>query len=205
MWKFKFPYIDANSKPYVTCVFVCTFKADNSEYKQTGELILSVRQASILAMDTFTRLTKLAFEKDNKILFTPFLIFSIIRLTSQSYEIQPIPDKAGIFYQDLGIAKISVDNFALLSFTNISIFHQQLLTCRNIYTKSETPCNQLRRNNTLMYNTHSSVFSCEQRIESLKFRISQLDEKFETICHLTGHKYKYKIQKRNLRRRFLCP
>lgn len=37
VWKFKFPYVDDNKKLYVACVFVCTFKSDNAENKQTSE------------------------------------------------------------------------------------------------------------------------------------------------------------------------
>lgn len=75
VWKFKFAYRDEDGKPYVACAFICTFKADNSEYKQTGEarkMILSVKQASLLALDTFCRLSDLAYTHDQtQLLLTP--------------------------------------------------------------------------------------------------------------------------------------
>ena len=59
MWKLKCPYVH-NGKPVVKVVFVATYKADNAAHKATSEpnkMVVTVKQASLLSMDTFNRIS----------------------------------------------------------------------------------------------------------------------------------------------------
>ena len=105
--------------------------------------------------------------------------------TSLPYEILPVHNQAGIFYNNIGEAKISYDDFTLLSFTNLSIYYEKLELIKTTYTKSLNLCKHPNENFTR--STRPYRFACNQRIQMLKSQISRLDEKFETISHLTSH------------------
>lgn len=119
----------------------------------------------------------------------PYLIFNLIILPflivcQQPYKINKI-NKAGIFFHQLGEAKISPESFTLLSFTNISIYEDTLNLIKRIYPTSVTLCYhpQPRFNNT----SKDQIFRCEKALQNIQNRINSLDEKFNSITHLTGH------------------
>ncbi|CAH0562772.1 unnamed protein product [Brassicogethes aeneus] len=95
-WRFKFPYtIDGlTDKTKISkVVFVATYKSEKTEVQDSTEankLILTVKQASLLAMDTFDRLAVLALGTSvPKTLFTTLsgAIFSKNDLCSMSKEL----------------------------------------------------------------------------------------------------------------------
>lgn len=118
------------------------------------------------------------------ILIIKFFTFSLCS-TSLPYEILPVHNQAGIFYNHIGDARISYDDFTLLSFTNLSIYYEKLELIKTTYSKSLNLCNHPNQNFTR--STRPYRFACNQRIQLLKSEISRLDEKFETISHLTSH------------------
>lgn len=101
------------------------------------------------------------------------------------YEVTPVDTHAGIFYQNLGTTKISHDYFTLLSFTNLSIYQEQLELIKTTYSRSINLCRHPNENLTQITRPHR--FACNEHIETLKYQITRLDEKFETISHLTSH------------------
>lgn len=95
-WRFKFPYTKdgTTDKTKISkVVFVATYKSEKTEVQESTEinkLILTVKQASLLAMDTFDKLALLALGTTiPKTLFTPLsgAIFSKNDLCSMSREL----------------------------------------------------------------------------------------------------------------------
>ncbi|CAH0563010.1 unnamed protein product [Brassicogethes aeneus] len=95
-WRFKFPFTKdglTDRSKISKVVFVATYKSEKTDVKDTTEknkLILTVKQASLLAMDTFDKLAVIAYNMSiPKSLFTPLAgaIFSKNDLWSMSKEL----------------------------------------------------------------------------------------------------------------------
>lgn len=75
LWKFNFMYADGNGKLDVRDAFVSTFKEDSNSYKPEADgskIILTVKHASLLAIDTLNRLNKISLNMNNPVpLLTP--------------------------------------------------------------------------------------------------------------------------------------
>lgn len=112
-------------------------------------------------------------------------IFTYCHTSSLPYKLLPIDTHAGIFYNNLGTTKISHDHFTLLSFTNLSIYQEKLELIKTTYSRSINLCRHPNENFTRLTRPYS--FACNEHIESLKYQLIRLDEKYETISHLTSH------------------
>lgn len=97
------------------------------------------------------------------------------------YHLNPINSKTGIFFHHIGQAKISHDYFTLLSYTNISIYETKLKLIHNIYQKSMPLCNGKNLSSS------QNQFLCRERIELFQNLLNTLNEKFDSLSHLTGH------------------
>lgn len=112
-------------------------------------------------------------------------VFTFCHTSLLPYEILPIDTQAGIFYNNIGTTKISHDYFTLLSFTNISLYQDKLELIKNVYSRSINLCRHPNENFTRL--TRPYRFACNEHVESLRYALARLDEKFETISHLTSH------------------
>lgn len=112
------------------------------------------------------------------------------------FNITPIFDRSGIFFNRLGQARISEDQFTLLSFINISIYEEKLNLVNKIYQISLPLCQGFRQN--INKTNKQFEFTCSETLELIKNDLKVLDEKFDSICHLTGHNNINPRQKRGL-------
>lgn len=99
-----------------------------------------------------------------------------------------------LFYQDLGIARISNNAYTLLTFKNNSIYEEHLHLVISIYDRSTQLCSHSRYTNV----SYSKIYRCGTQIHVISEQIEMLNEKFEAICHLTGHQTSEKRSKRGL-------
>lgn len=113
-----------------------------------------------------------------------------IHTSEVPYSIRSLNSSSGIFYNNLGLAKISTDYHTLLSFTNISFLHIKLSFIKTMYSKSKDLCDHATQSVA-----HS--FHCTESLKSADNQIIRLEEKLETISHLTGHNFESR-QKRGL-------
>ncbi|KAL3276567.1 hypothetical protein HHI36_011941 [Cryptolaemus montrouzieri] len=102
------------------------------------------------------------------------------------YSIDYIQKSAGLFYNSQGMAKFSSDWFTLLSFTNISVHERTLDLLKRMCMKSANICSISSGKNIT---NPSTAFNCKRSVERLNIRLTQLQEKFESISHLTGHNF----------------
>lgn len=98
VWKFKFLYKSATNEPLVKVAFVSTFKA-TQPVKQTTEvnkMILTIKQAGLLAMDTFNKLACLILVPNGIYLLTPLAgaIFSRKDIAELATELKKGPEEA---------------------------------------------------------------------------------------------------------------
>lgn len=105
-----------------------------------------------------------------------------INSESLPYSTNPIRDGAGLFYNEIGKAKIATDHFTLLSFNDISLYEKNLNLVNDIFIKTTNYCLHPSRNGAA-----DSAILCDNRLQILQGRINRLQEKFESINHLTGH------------------
>lgn len=67
VWKLRFRYRKEN-KMVIKTAFVSSFKKESRQFEQTVQednIILTIKEAGLLAMHTFTKLTELAYISDN--------------------------------------------------------------------------------------------------------------------------------------------
>lgn len=129
------------------------------------------------------------------------LLLALLYLVSGCYatipfNLTPISSKAGLYYHQIGVAKLSNDKFTLLTYTNISNLNLQLGFVKQFFDKSLTLCKhpQPKANQTFK----RYVFTCKEDLELINVQLNQLDYKFESICHLTGHNLKDLRNKRGI-------
>lgn len=103
----------------------------------------------------------------------------------EPYKIQPLNITSGIFYHQIGTARITHDQFTLLAFTNISIYEDKLKITSKMYQLSIPLCKNFKIKNNKTIN--SLEFTCKETVELLDNNLRKLNEKFDSICHLTGH------------------
>lgn len=121
-------------------------------------------------------------KQDSFITLFLFLIpYPPLLFAEQLYHTESIEVKAGIFFHHIGTAKISHDSFTLLSYTNISIYEEKLNLIHNTYQKSEQICKM--KQDTFSH----EEFLCRERLEWLHNQINTLNEKFDSLSHLTSH------------------
>lgn len=125
----------------------------------------------------------------------PYLLFLIIPLThvhtnDLPYSIQPLDNQAGLFYHDLGFAKISHDYYTLLSYTNISFYHHTLDSIKRLFDTSLVMCSKV-----------SDALACKDTMKLCKSQILMIESKFDTIAHLVGRKSTISTDQHNRKRR----
>lgn len=115
------------------------------------------------------------------------LILKFAQTEAIPYTVTPLEDKAGIYYYNLGHAKISNDKFTLLSYLNITFYHIKLNSLKRIHEQSISLCSKM-----------SEAISCKNSLKLSQVSIPHLESKFDTIFHLVGHKF---IDSNNVRKR----
>jgi hypothetical protein len=114
-------------------------------------------------------------------LLVHLLVLSGTILANELFTIKPLDATSGIFYNNLGYAKISTDYHTLLSFTNISSLQSKFKSLIAIYVQSSNIC---------MHSTNGSYsFHCNESLKLTKIQIPKVQEKLDAISHLTGHNY----------------
>lgn len=130
------------------------------------------------------------------------LLYSFSALANkQPYNAETIDSKSGIFFHHIGQAKISHDYFTLLSFTNISVLEQKLKLIHKTYHQSEPLCQMQNKLKYPNLTTSHEDFICKERLELFQGQINTLNEKFDSLAHLTSHEISdltYKRFKRGL-------
>ncbi|XP_029054113.2 uncharacterized protein LOC114881473 [Osmia bicornis bicornis] len=116
-----------------------------------------------------------------EIMILILLIPSLISATS--YSNTPLSDSSGIFYQKLGIAKISNTELHLVTHINITYLSQLKALLENYLTRSQKLCN-LMLNRT--ENSNSEHFRCEQTLQSVRSELKNIENKGEILNALTG-------------------
>lgn len=112
------------------------------------------------------------------------ILLTFSNAEQQPYSTFPIHNGAGIFYNEIGKAKITSDYFTLLSFTNITLYEHSLNFIQRMFTKTNGYCLHPVKD------VPTSFFLCRNRLEILQNRINNLEEKFDSIRHMTGHNIK---------------
>lgn len=112
-------------------------------------------------------------------------------ITITPYTITPIPSNAGIFYQNLGNVKIYSSYLSLLSFTNLTLYNEKFLLVKNMHLKSIELCQRCE-------NINGQRIICKKSLQFLEFQIRQINQKIETIAHLTDHTTQTSRKKRGL-------
>lgn len=108
-----------------------------------------------------------------------FVIFIVLFCPASSltpFTITPLINTAGIYFHNLGIAKISNDHFTLLSYLNISFFHHKLNIMKSNRDQIIIMCSKIM-----------DTQYCKHSLNIAQLYIPQLDSRFDTIAHLVGH------------------
>lgn len=108
-------------------------------------------------------------------------------LNQEAYTLKPLENTAGIFYHNLGYAKIHTDYFSLLSYTNISLINKRTVFVKSTYDNTLMLCSKL-----------PGTGFCQEPLKLIKIQIPQLETKFETIINLVGHREGNKRKRRGL-------
>lgn len=117
------------------------------------------------------------FSKKNILsLLISFAIFHAC-LSSELYNIEPIRQSSGIFYHNLGLAKLSSGYFTLLSYTNVTFYYHKLQFIKSFYDQSLSMCTK-----------SISPKPWQEQLKFLTLQIPQLETKFSTVSNLVGHK-----------------
>lgn len=104
------------------------------------------------------------------LLFTPYI------LATELYTTSPLNDSSGIFYHDWGYAKISTDQFSLISFKNVSFMTRRLEMIKSTTTNTVVLCSNV-----------PEIKHCQNPLNLISSQIPILQSKFETMTHLVGH------------------
>lgn len=114
------------------------------------------------------------------LLYLSPLLFTLLfapATASEPFQNKQINNTAGIFYHNLGYAKINTDYFTLLSYTNITFMHSKLKFIKVGYENTLILCSK----------APDTSPSCHESLKLLRIQIPQIESKFETITHLVGH------------------
>lgn len=122
------------------------------------------------------------------------LTFHMSLANPPKYKITYLNNHAGLYYNHIGDAKISNSRFTLLTHFNISIIEQKFEQIRRYFKNSEEMCTHKGTS----YDYNHVVFYCQNSMELIHSHIKKLDEKLETINHLTGHNLPLARSKRGL-------
>lgn len=121
--------------------------------------------------------------------FVTSLLLSFHSLSTSSinqplYQTETIEARAGIFYHQIGQAKISHDYLTLLSYTNISVYERKLKTIHSTFQGSVPLCKTPK----IFNRTSQDEFMCNERLELFQYEIKNINDKFDSLSHLTTHK-----------------
>lgn len=110
----------------------------------------------------------------------PFVLMPLIFCLP--YNLTYYASNSGIFFQNLGSARISNDHFTLLSFSNISFLNSKLQLIKNTYDKMSAVCEHVKEEE------HTSLH-CESSLTSIEVAIIPLQSKLESVYNLIGHNF----------------
>lgn len=108
-------------------------------------------------------------------------ILSIQVLALATHKIEPINSSAGLFYKNLGNAKISNQKFSLVLFYNLTLLDNQLELVKYHYTKAVSLCHITDEEN---YN----VFYCTNQIKLIHNTLIKIQNKIDILEKHTRQK-----------------
>lgn len=115
------------------------------------------------------------------LLFFIFLPFAY--LTSNFYTNIPYNKSSGIFYNNLGEAKIENSKLTLLAHINVTHLNKAFDKAKHFYAKSLNLCttalNDKRNHNFVS-------FHCELTLKLIKEQLAEITNKAEILSHITG-------------------
>lgn len=109
--------------------------------------------------------------------------FTPLTFSTNLYSITQLNNGIGIYFNNLGNAKISNTKFTLLSYFNLSVYDEKFMQLENYFEKSSTLCSH---KSTSALSNHA-IYFCKNSIQNLQIDIDSLKDKVETVKHLTGH------------------
>lgn len=123
-------------------------------------------------------------------LVVPFLLLPCVM--PHSYTNTPYREASGLFYNNLGEAKISNSKLTLVSYVNFTHLSRAFERANHYFFQSQNLC-ALAMKESLKHSYTS--FHCEQTLRVIKDQLSSISTKDETIYHISGQK----LQSRNRR------
>lgn len=115
-------------------------------------------------------------------------------ITQPLFETEPIEARSGIFFHQIGVAKVSHDYFTLLSYTNISIYERKLKLIHTTFQGSMPLC----KTPNMLNRTSHDEFICNDRLETFQYEIKTINDKFDSLSHLTTHEpveFKHRVKR----------
>lgn len=111
-----------------------------------------------------------------------FYLISIFKISYQNDEntVIKIANNPGIYYETLGKAKVTNDQWIILVHQNISLFEEKFDLIYKILRQTQNLCYDIR--------IKQDYHNCTRTSRILSQNLNTLDSKFETLTHLTGHK-----------------
>ena len=134
--------------------------------------------------------------KGNFFVGIPTLGFLVGILCNPPYNITPISHQSGIFFHNFGLAKISNDQFTLLSLTNASFYTEKFNVIKSAARRCDNVCGHVTQEKHIDLHCNTSIKDSQQSVETFQ-------GKLETIKHLLRHNI-HKSRKRSIRRSKLC-
>jgi hypothetical protein len=95
--------------------------------------------------------------------------------------ILPVVPKSGIYFENVGRAKLTNSIWNLITFRDMDLYKQRHDFLTHCMKTVDDLCNQIQVKN------HSQTYDCEQRLTLVKIYKSKMEEGYENIQHLAHH------------------
>jgi len=119
------------------------------------------------------------------VLFLPCLITSVL---TSNYNVTHLNNLSGLYFNNLGIAKLSNSEFTFLKHLNLSFADQKFSLLKHYYSQSFNLCSHKGTTSTFNH----VIFFCENSLKVLDAKIKQIENKIETISHVSGRNLRFK-------------
>ncbi|GLV43803.1 hypothetical protein CBL_11617 [Carabus blaptoides fortunei] len=112
-----------------------------------------------------------------------FLFLPFVHSTSNLYTNTPYNKSSGIFYNNLGEAKITNSKLTLLGHINVTHLNRALDKAKHFYAKSSNLCTTALKDKR----NHNFVsFHCEPTLKLINEQLAEITNKAEILSHITG-------------------
>lgn len=113
--------------------------------------------------------------KKQKMKTIDLILILLTTSLGHSYKIDKINSSSGLFFNNLGQAKISTKKYTLLTFTNLTLIRDQVDLAQNQYYKSLNLCSKI---NTIYLNS-----DCNNQLYLLGLKIDAIENDFAIMSH----------------------